>query len=57
MTSVLAAPSLLAGHRRLHWLQGLRTAAGALTLAFGCYLAFRIGIVDGLLVPSPHDTP
>ena len=57
MTSVLAAPSLLAGHGRVPTLHWLRTAAGAATLAFGCYLAFRIGIVDGLLAPSPNNTP
>jgi high-affinity nickel-transport protein len=57
MTSVLAAPSLLAGPRRVHSLHWLRAAAGAATLAFGCYLAFRIGIVDGLLMPAPNGAP
>lgn len=50
MTSVLAAPSLFAARRDLRTPVWVRTAAGALTLAFGCYLAFRIGIVDGLLI-------
>lgn len=57
MTSVLAAPSLFAGSRSVHSLEWVRTAAGALTLAFGCYLAFRIGIVEGLLVPLPNNIP
>lgn len=51
MTSVLAAPSLFAGRRSVQSLERVRTAAGALTVAFGCYLAFRIGIVEGLLIP------
>lgn len=54
MTSALAAPSLLAGRRSPHVAPWIRTAAGAVTLAFGCYLAFRIGILDGLLLGSPN---
>jgi ABC-type nickel/cobalt efflux system permease component RcnA len=57
MTSVLAAPSLLADRHGSHSPEWLRRAAGAATLAFGCYLAFRIGIVDGLLMSSPNSAP
>jgi high-affinity nickel-transport protein len=49
ITSVFALPSLYQSHRApgaTHW---LRATAGALTFAFGCYLAYRIGFVDGLL--------
>ncbi len=51
MTSVIAVPSLITRNRAHvpHWIRG---AAGAMTLAFGCYLAFRIGIVDGLLTSA-----
>lgn len=57
MTSVLAAPALFTRRRSVNSLQWVRTTAGALTLALGCYLAFRIGIVEGLLVPSPSTIP
>ena len=48
ITSVFALPSLLGrSERRVpRWMRGL---SGALTLAIGCYLAYRIGFVDGLL--------
>lgn len=51
MTSAIAVPSLITRDRvhTPHWIRG---AAGALTLAFGCYLAFRIGVVDGLLTSA-----
>ena len=52
MTSVLAAPSLLMKRESGSVPRLLRTAAGALTLALGGYLAFRIGVVDGLFAPA-----
>jgi high-affinity nickel-transport protein len=57
MTSILAAPSLLATHRSTSAPAYVRSVAGALTLAFGGYLAFRIGIVDGLFVPVMTAVP
>ena len=35
----------------------LTVASGALSVAFGCYLSYHIGIVDGLLTAHPHWTP
>jgi hypothetical protein len=32
-------------------------ATGALSLAFGIFLAYRIGFVDGLLLGDPKWTP
>lgn len=51
MTSIIAFPALVTRDRAQtpHWIRG---AAGALTLAFGCYLAFRVGVVDGLLTSA-----
>ena len=35
------------------WLRRLRVAAGLLSLVFGCYLAWRVGYVEGLFLPAP----
>jgi sulfite exporter TauE/SafE len=35
----------------------LRVASGAISLAFGLFIAYRIGIVDGLFTSHPHWTP
>lgn len=37
--------------------RGLVRATGLLSLAFGLFLAYRVGIADGLLVGVPHWTP
>ncbi|HZS60682.1 MAG TPA: hypothetical protein VFA43_15510 [Gemmatimonadaceae bacterium] len=37
--------------------RGLRIASGAISLAFGLFIAYRIGIVDGLFTGHPHWTP
>jgi ABC-type nickel/cobalt efflux system permease component RcnA len=57
VTAVLAWPfargesTLPAVHR------GLRLAAGGVSLVFGLFLAYRIGVVDGLLSAAPRWTP
>jgi hypothetical protein len=35
----------------------MRLAAGLISLAFGFYLAYQIGIVDGLFTGHPQWTP
>jgi len=37
--------------------RGLRIASGAISLLFGLFIAYRIGIVDGLFTGHPHWTP
>lgn len=37
--------------------RGLRLASGAVSVAFGVYLAHRIGVVDGLFTGTPRWTP
>lgn len=37
--------------------RGLRVMSGAISLAFGLFIAYRIGIVDGLFTGHPHWTP
>lgn len=48
ITSVIAVPIAYTGARfsRLNW--GLRVASGLISLGFGLFLAYQIGIVDGL---------
>lgn len=49
VTGAFALPSLYQSRRAPRATHRLRTIAGALTFVFGCYLAYRIGFVDGLL--------
>lgn len=47
MSSAIALPFV--GSRRRPWLNlGLQAAAGALSLGLGCYMAWKLGVVDGL---------
>ena len=44
--------------RRFHWSgAGLRLATGFLSLAFGLYVMYQVGLVDGLFRAVPHWTP
>jgi high-affinity nickel-transport protein len=37
--------------------RGLVRVTGLVSLAFGLFLAYRVGIADGLLTGAPHWTP
>lgn len=53
ITTAIATPFLVAS-RRLSWLhQGFVTGSGLLSFAFGLFLAYQIGIVDGLFSTAP----
>lgn len=57
MTLALAAPFTFAGNR-FAWLnKGLVTATGLVSLVFGLFVAYRIGVVDGLFTAHPSWTP
>jgi high-affinity nickel-transport protein len=56
-TLAIAAPAALAGTRVAALQRSIRFAAGALSLAFGLYLTYKIGVVDGLFVGVPRWTP
>ena len=44
--------------RRFAWLnRHLATVSGMLSVAFGLWLAYQIGVVDGLFSASPHWSP
>jgi ABC-type nickel/cobalt efflux system permease component RcnA len=57
ITTAIATPLIVAS-RRLFWLhQGFVTGSGLLSFGFGLFLAYQIGIVDGLFSAVPIWTP
>jgi hypothetical protein len=48
VTVAIAAPAIFAGDRLDGLQRGMRVASGAVSLAFGAYLGYKIGFVDGL---------
>jgi high-affinity nickel-transport protein len=57
MTSVIAVPFARAGHHSARLSGQLRIASGVLSLAFGLFVAYRIGLVEGLFTSNPQWTP
>jgi hypothetical protein len=57
VTVSIAAPSLMATHRFAGMNRTLRIASGVASIAFGLFLAHRIGFVDGLFTAAPAWTP
>jgi high-affinity nickel-transport protein len=57
MTIAIAGPALLVAHRTATLQRQLRVAAGAISLSFGFYLAWRIGFIHGLFTADPKWTP
>lgn len=57
MTAIIAVPVAYSGQRAARLHRGLRLASGAVSLAFGLFLAYRVGIVDGLFAGSPQWEP
>jgi len=57
ITLAVAAPAVFAA-ARVHGLQRwIRVTSGAVSLAFGVYLGYKIGFVDGLFTSLPKWTP
>jgi ABC-type nickel/cobalt efflux system permease component RcnA len=57
ITAALAVPFALTAHR-FAWLnRHLATASGLLSLGFGLWLAYQIGVVDGLFSAAPSWSP
>ena len=57
ITVSIAAPSLLATRRFVGMNRTLCIASGVVSIAFGLFLAHRIGFVDGLFTATPMWTP
>jgi high-affinity nickel-transport protein len=57
ITAAIALPFSFAGYK-FAWLnRTLITGSGLLSLAFGLFVAYHIGFVDGLFTSHPHWTP
>jgi len=57
ITAVIAVPFAYTGARSARLNAGLRLASGVLSLGFGLFLAYQIGVVHGLLTGQPRWTP
>lgn len=57
ITGAIGAPALWASARFPRGGRYARLASGALSLAFGLFLAHQIGVQDGLFGASPHWSP
>jgi hypothetical protein len=53
VTMAIAAPAIYAGERLAGLQRGIRVASGTVSLAFGAYLGYKVGFVDGLFTPQP----
>jgi high-affinity nickel-transport protein len=57
ITAAIAVPFTYASNRFTNLNRTLRIATGLLSLAFGLFLTYQIGIVHGLFTSHPHWTP
>ncbi len=57
MTAVIVLPFAATSHRAARWNGNLRLASGVISIAFGLFIAYRIGYVGGLFTDNPQWTP
>ena len=57
ITAAVAVPFAVTAHRFSSLNRHLATASGVLSLAFGLWMAYQIGVVDGLFGAAPHWSP
>ena len=57
ITMSIASTFRLAGNRFQHFSRRLALASGLVSLIFGLFLAYQIGVVQGLFSTHPHWTP
>lgn len=57
ITAVISTPFIQTARRFSRLNRGITVAAGLLSLGFGLFVAYRIGIVDGLFTTHPHWVP
>jgi ABC-type nickel/cobalt efflux system permease component RcnA len=57
ITAAIAVPYAYTGRRFVRWNRHLATASGVVSLLFGLFIAYRIGIADGLFTSHPSWTP
>jgi len=57
ITMILGAPFAYTGKRFANFNRGLGVASGLISVAFGLFITFQIGFVDGLFSAHPHWMP
>ncbi len=57
ITALIALPVAYSGQRLASLNRGLRLASGLISLGFGLFLAYHIGVVEGLFTSHPQWTP
>jgi len=57
ITMILGAPFAYTGKRFANFNRGLGVASGLISVAFGLFITFRIGFVDGLFTAHPNWMP
>lgn len=57
ITMAIVAPVMYAGTRLGQLQDRIRFASGVLSLAFGVYLGYKVGFIDGLFTAQPSWTP
>jgi ABC-type nickel/cobalt efflux system permease component RcnA len=57
ITAAIAMPLAFTTRRFSGWNRGMAVASGLLSLGFGLFLSYQIGVVDGLFTSHPQWTP
>ena len=57
ITAAISLPFAYAQGRFVRWHRHLRVATSLVSILFGLFLAYEIGIVDGLLGANPRWAP
>ncbi len=57
ITMIIGAPFAYTGKRFANLNRGLGVASGLISVAFGLFITFQIGFVDGLFTANPHWIP
>src|SRR5580704_5904793 len=57
MTTAMALPIVYTGRKMFRWSEAMAVGSGVLSVAFGMFISFQIGIGGGLFTGSPHWTP
>ncbi|HLW86549.1 MAG TPA: hypothetical protein VKR60_15135 [Candidatus Sulfotelmatobacter sp.] len=57
ITMIIGLPFAYTGQRFENFNRGLGVASGLISVAFGLFVTFEIGFVDGLFTAHPHWTP
>jgi high-affinity nickel-transport protein len=57
MTTAMAFPIVYTGRKMFRWSQAMTVGSGVLSVAFGMFISFQIGVGGGLFTGSPHWTP